>query len=124
MGALCNGLHDAQASLEHNILCLAIRKDEAAKNNKPDLRLAFAYSQMGISYMGVRKYALATEYFKQSVELLKAIDADHDHWCFPVCNLGLAYWIQGALDEADTILTDYWSQRKTLFGRIDPISYK
>ncbi|TPX18956.1 uncharacterized protein E0L32_011349 [Thyridium curvatum] len=124
MGALCNGLHDAQASLEHNILCLTIRKDEAAKRNQPDLPLAFAHSQMGISYMGVKKYALATEYFKQSVELLKTIDADYDQWCFPVCNLGLAYWIQGELDQANTLLTEYWTRRQTFFGRIESISYK
>lgn len=124
MGALCNGLHDAQASLEHNIACLAIRKAESAKNKKPDVPLAFAYSQMGVSYMGVHKYALATEYFKQSVEILKSINAHYDELCFPICNLALAYWIQENYEEADTMLTAYWEHRKTLFGEIDAVSYK
>ena len=124
MGALSNETNDAQSCLEHNILCLAIRKAEAGKHNKPNLRLAFAYSQMGIAYMMVRKFALATEYFKQSVELLKTIKVDLDEFGFPVCNLGLAYWIQGEFDAADRTLTDLLLQRERLHGKLDKVSYK
>ena len=124
MGALSNETNDTESCLEHNILCLTIRRAEAASNNKPDQRLAFAHSQMGIAYMMVRKFALATEYFKQSVELLKAIDINPDEFGFPVCNLGLAYWIQGELDVADTTLTDLLLQREWLHGKMDNVSYK
>jgi tetratricopeptide (TPR) repeat protein len=124
MGALSNETNDVQACLEHNILCLNIRKAEAAKGRAPDLRLAFAHSQMGIAYMMVRKFALATEYFKQSVKRLQSIDVDPDEFGFPVCNLGLGYWIQGQLDEADRTLTDVLMQRETLHGRLDTVSYK
>ncbi|KAI1411461.1 tetratricopeptide repeat domain-containing protein [Hypoxylon sp. FL1857] len=124
MGALSNETNDAQSCLEHNILCLAIRKDEASKTKQPDLRLAFAHSQMGIAYMMVGKYALATEYFKQSVELLKSIEVDPDEFGFPVCNLGLAYWIQGELEQADKTLTDLLLQREGLHGKLDKVSYK
>ncbi|KAM7205136.1 tetratricopeptide repeat domain containing protein [Naviculisporaceae sp. PSN 640] len=124
MGALSNETNDAGSCLEHNILCLSIRKAEAAKGTKPDLRLAFAHSQMGIAYMMVRKFALATEYFKQSVEMLKSIEVDPDEFGFPVCNLGLGYWVQGALDEADKTLTDLLHQREKLHGKMDKVSYK
>lgn len=124
MGALANETNDAQACLDHNILCLKRRKEEAAKGKAPDLRLAFAHSQMGIAYMMVRKFALATEYFKQSVEMLKSIDVDPDEFGFPVCNLGLAYWVQGQLDDADKILTDLLAQRERLHGKLDSVSYK
>lgn len=124
MGALSNETNDAQSCLEHNIFCLAIRKDEAAKHGKPGLRLVFAHSQMGIAYMMVRKFALANEYFKQSVALLKSIEVDPDEFGFPVCNLGLAYWIQGDLDAADKALTELRDQRERLHGRLDTVSYK
>ncbi|KAK1961468.1 tetratricopeptide repeat domain-containing protein [Colletotrichum sublineola] len=124
MGALANETNDAQACLEHNILCLTRRQEEAAKGKAPDLRLAFAHSQMGIAYMMVQKFALATEYFKQSVEMLKSIDVDPDEFGFPVCNLGLAYWIQGELEQADATLTDLLAQREKLHGKLDRISYK
>lgn len=124
MGALSNETNDAAACLEHNIICLAIRKEEAAKGRGPDLRLAFAHSQMGIAYMMIRKFALATAYFKQSVEMLKLISADPDEFGFPVCNLGLAYWIQGELDDADKTLTDLLLQREQLHGKLDTVSYK
>ncbi|KAK3377003.1 tetratricopeptide repeat domain-containing protein [Lasiosphaeria ovina] len=124
MGALSNETNDAQACLEHNILCLNIRKAEAAKGKAPDLRLAFAHSQMGIAYMMVCKFALATEYFKQSVKMLKSIDVDPDEFGFPVCNLGLAYWIRGELDDADKTLTNLLLQCEKLHGKLDRVSYK
>ena len=124
MGALCNETNDAYSCLEHNIQCLAIRKAEAEKGDAPDLRLAFAHSQMGIAYMMVRKFALATEYFKQSVEMLRSIEIDPDEFGFPSCNLGLAYWVQGELDDADTTLTDLLQQREALHGKLDKVSYK
>ncbi|QSZ37827.1 hypothetical protein DSL72_008927 [Monilinia vaccinii-corymbosi] len=65
MGALSNETNDVESCLKHNTLCFALRKAEAAKNNKPDLRLAIAHSQMGIAYMMIKKFALATGYFKQ-----------------------------------------------------------
>lgn len=74
--------------------------------------------------MMVRKFALATEYFKQSVEMLKSIAVDPDEFGFPVCNLGLAYWVQGELDAADKTLTDLLIQREKLHGKLDRVSYK
>jgi tetratricopeptide (TPR) repeat protein len=124
MGALSNETNDAQSCLEHNILCLALRKAEAARNNKPDLRLAFAHSQMGIAYMMVKKFALATEYFKQCIEMIKGLEVDVDEFGFPVCNLGLAYLVQGELDMADETLTDLLKQREERHGKLDKVSYK
>ena len=124
MGALSNETNDAQACLDHNILCLALRKAEAAKTQKVDMRLAFAHSQMGIAYMMVGKYALATEYFKQCVEMIKSLDVDVDEFGFPVCNLGLAYWVQGEFDTADNVLTDLLIQREKRHGKLDRVSYK
>lgn len=124
MGALSNETNDAQSCLEHNILCLTLRKAEAAKTKKPDLRLAFAHSQMGIAYMMVKKFALATEYFKQCIEMIKGLDVDVDEFGFPVCNLGLAYWIQGELEIADETLTDLLLQREKRHEKLDTVSYK
>ena len=124
MGALSNETNDAQACLEHNTLCLALRKDEAVREKQPSLRLALAHSQMGIAYMMVKKFALATEYFKQSVYLLETIDGDPDEFGFPVCNLGLTYWVQGDLDSADKTLTDLLAQRERLHGKLDKVSDK
>ncbi|KAI1819341.1 tetratricopeptide repeat domain-containing protein [Xylaria intraflava] len=124
MGALANETNDAQTCLDHNVICLALRRAEAARTGQADLRLAFAHSQMGIAYMMVKKFALATEYFQQSVELLKIIEADVDDYGFPVCNLGLAYWIQGELDDAEKTLMDLLAQREAAFGKLDTVSYK
>lgn len=80
---------------------------------------------MGIAYMGLKKFAKATEYFQQSYPMLKSIrDLDLDEFGFPVCNLGLAYWVQGELEEADRILTDLLAQRDERHGNFDRVSYK
>lgn len=91
IGVLSNETNDTQACVEHNILYLNIRKAEAAKGKAPDLRLAFGHSQVGIAYMMVRKFALTTEYFKQSIEMLKSIDVSPDEFGFSMYNLGLGY---------------------------------
>ena len=124
MGALANETNDIKSCLEHNVHCLSIRRAEAERNGKPDLRLAFAYSQMGIAYMMIRKFAKALEHFKQSVSLLEIVNAQPDDFGFPMCNLGLAYWIQGDLDDADRVLTGLLEQRERLFGKMDKRSYK
>lgn len=124
MTALTNAVKDAQGCLKHNIACLAMRKAEAVKNGRPDLRLAFAHSQMGIAYMGIKKFALATAYFQQSIAMLKGLNADVEEFGFPVANLGLAYWIQGQLEEADDLLTNELSNRKARWGSLDNVSYK
>jgi tetratricopeptide (TPR) repeat protein len=124
MTALTNAVKDKQGCLKHNIDCLAMRKAEAAKNGRPNLRLAFAHSQMGIAYMGMKKFALATAYFKQSITMLKELNTDIEEFGFPVANLGLAYWIQGQLDEADDLLTDELLKREIRWGISDNVSYK
>ncbi|KAI1278576.1 tetratricopeptide repeat domain-containing protein [Xylaria sp. FL0933] len=124
VGTLYNGVSDFQSCFRHNAICLSIRQSLAGDGDNAQQRLAFAYSQMGVGYMGVKKFAMATEYFKQSVELLKARDAHVEEYCFPICNLGLAYWIQGELGQADQVLTDYRSQREKLGDKLDRISYK
>lgn len=125
MGALCNETNDAKGCLEHNILCLAKRKEHAEQTGKPDLRLAFVHSQMGIAYMMIKKFAKATEYFKQCDLMLKSLpDLDVDEFGFPVCNLGLAYWVQGELEEADKTLTDLLTRREKRHGKLDRVSYK
>jgi hypothetical protein len=122
MTALTNETNDPQSCLEHNILCLSMRKNEAQKNGKPDVRLAFAHSQMGIAYMMVGKCAIATEHFKQCIEMLKGLGVEPDEFGFPVCNLGLAYWIQGDLELADVTLTELREQRRKYC--LDQVSYK
>ncbi|GAP89361.1 putative tetratricopeptide repeat domain-containing protein [Rosellinia necatrix] len=124
IGTLYNGVNDFQSCFRHNAICLSIRQSLDGDFDNAQQRLAFAYSQMGVGYMGVKKFAMATEYFKQSVELLKSVDAHVEEYCFPVCNLGLAYWIQGELSQADHVLTDYRSQRDKLGDKLDRISYK
>jgi tetratricopeptide (TPR) repeat protein len=91
ISALSNETNDAQSCLKHNILYLALRKAEAAKKNKPKLRLAFAYNQISIAYMIIGKFTLATEYFKQCIEMLKRLNANVDKFSFPIYNLGLTY---------------------------------
>lgn len=123
MGALCNETRDAQVCLEHNILCLARRKEEAVEVGKPNMRYAFAHNQIGIAYMGLKQFAQATQYFKQCIEILKGLDTMGDAFGFPITNLALAYWIQGELDMADKLLTNLLAERERRYGKLDKVSY-
>jgi hypothetical protein len=79
---------------------------------------------MEIAYMMIKKFALATEYFKQCIEMIKGLDVDVDEFGFPVCNLGLAYLVQEKLDTVDKTLTDLLLQREKRHGKLDKVSYK
>ncbi|RDW93966.1 uncharacterized protein DSM5745_01288 [Aspergillus mulundensis] len=124
IGALANETNDGPTCLKHTIQCLSIREKESSRRNAPDLRLAFAHSQMGIAYMMNGMFARATDRFQQSVKMLKAINADADELGFPACNLGLAYWVQENLSDADSTLTELLVKREALHGRLDRVSYQ
>jgi len=55
--------------------------------------------------------------------MLGSIDVDPDEFGFPVYNLGLAYWVQGELEDAET-LTDLLLQREQLHGKLYRVSHK
>jgi tetratricopeptide (TPR) repeat protein len=102
-----------------------MRTRSAEERGKPDVRLAAAHSQIGIAYMMGGKLALATEYFKQSVKIFKSLeDFQADMLGFSSANLGLAYWIQGQLDEAEEVFATALKEREEAFGRLDTMSYK
>ncbi|KPM44209.1 hypothetical protein AK830_g2377 [Neonectria ditissima] len=125
LGAIANEINDGPGCLRFNLILLEMRKTVAEKANMPDVRLAAAHSQMGIAYMMTGKLALATEYFKHSVALFRSLnDFQVDMLGFPMANLGLAYWIQGQLDEADATFAEALSDREKTFGKMDKVSYK
>lgn len=102
-----------------------MRQEASAKSGKPDVRLAAAHSQIGIAYMMMGKLALATEYFKTSVEMFKSLEDFHvDMLGFPITNLGLAYWIQDQLDEAEVMFATALEDRENAFGKLDKVSHK
>lgn len=102
-----------------------MRKQISEKIGKPDVRLAAAHSQIGIAYTMTGKLALATEYFKQSLEMFKALDDFHvDMLGFPAANLGLSYWLQGQLDDAENVFATALKEREEAFGKMDRVSYK
>jgi tetratricopeptide (TPR) repeat protein len=125
LGAIANEINDASGCLQNNLVLLDMRTRSAEERGKPDVRLAAAHSQIGIAYMMGGKLALATEYFKQSVEIFKSLeDFQADMLGFPSANLGLAYWTQGQLDEAEEVFATALKEREEAFGRLDTMSYK
>ncbi|SPO03437.1 uncharacterized protein DNG_06120 [Cephalotrichum gorgonifer] len=125
LGAVANEINDGPGCLHNNIILLEMRRGISAERGKPDVRLAAAHSQIGIAYMMTGKLALATEYFKQSIEIFKSLDEFHvDMLGFPAANLGLSYWMQGQLDEAEEIFANALGDREKEYGKMDKVSYK
>lgn len=56
--------------------------------------------------------------------MLKSFQVDPDEFGFPVCNLGLTYWVQRELDATDITLTDLLAQREALHRKLDKVSHK
>ncbi|TGO51365.1 hypothetical protein BOTNAR_0359g00150 [Botryotinia narcissicola] len=125
LGAIANETNDGAGCLFNNLILLDMRIKTFEVKGTPDVRLAAANSQIGIAYMMIGKLALATEYFKKSIMLFQSLDNFQiDMLGFPAANLGLAYWMQGQLDEADDTFATALREREREFGKMDNISYK
>ena len=125
LGAIANEINDGPGCLSNNLILLEMCKKRSEEHGKPDVRLAAAHSQIGIAYMMTGKLALATEYFKQSVAIFKGLENFQvDMLGFPAANLGLGYWLQGQLDEAEELFATSLRQREDAFGKMDKVSYK
>ncbi|KAI9154910.1 Regulatory protein AfsR [Paramyrothecium foliicola] len=119
LGAIANEINDGPGCLANNLILLQMRKQSSEDNGKPDVRLAAAHSQIGIAYMMMGKLALATEYFKQSLEIFKGLEDFHvDMLGFPAANLGLSYWLQGQLGDAEEVFATTLKEREAVTGRI------
>lgn len=125
LGAISNEINDGVGCLDNNLILMKMRTEASVQRGKPDVRLAAAHSQIGIAYMMMGKLALATEYFKNSVEMFKSLDEFQvDMLGFPMANLGMAYWTQGQLDEAEITFATALHEREVAFGKLDKVSYK
>ncbi len=125
MGAIANEINDGPGCLSNNLILLEMREAVVKERGKPDVRFAAAHSQIGIAYMMTGKLALATEYFKRSIAIFKSLeDFKVDMLGFPMANLGLAYWIQGQLLDAEETFATALEDREKAFGKMDQVSYK
>jgi tetratricopeptide (TPR) repeat protein len=125
LGAIANETNDWSSCLENNILLLRMRESISSKSGKPDLRLGIAYNQMGVADTMIGKYALATEFFRRSIQVYQALDDfEVDMLAFPRANLGFALWVQGQFSEAEKVLGTALAEREKEFGKMDKFSYK
>lgn len=125
LGAVANETNNGPDCLKYNVILLEMRKNIAKKSGKEDVPLAAAHSQIGIAYMMMGKYALATDHFKESIAMFQRLENFMvDMLAFPMANLGLAYWIQGQLEYSERTFIQALTERELQFGKMDKVSYK
>jgi tetratricopeptide (TPR) repeat protein len=101
-----------------------MQKELGGKTQRTDMRLGLACNELGNAYMLKEDWVQGERYFLRSIDLLKQLDSFEPILIsLPLVNLGYAYWLQGRLDEAATVLENGVSDRETKYGADDRISF-
>jgi len=125
LGAVANETNDPDACIAHTKRFLDIRLKIAEQTCQVDERLARAHNQMGIAWILAQEYDKAEEVLKASSEKYEVLpNYTKDMKSLPLVNLGLAYWLQGKLEEASDVLELGLSDREELYGVMDNHSFR
>jgi tetratricopeptide (TPR) repeat protein len=125
LGCIANGTNNPASSMEHNMRLLALRHEIAQETGKRDVLLAYAHNQLGCSLMMANKYEEATEEFQLALKIWRELPEFKPGLpSMEYANLGLAYWMQGKLEEALVVLEQGQSEREEGFGYMDNESFR
>ncbi|KAF5011182.1 hypothetical protein FDECE_2668 [Fusarium decemcellulare] len=125
LGAVANETNDATTCMEHTKKFLDIRLEVTQQTGRIDERLARGHNQMGIAWMMTGDYGKGEESFFTSARLYEQLpNYTKDMRSLALVNLGLAYWLQGKLREADEVLMLGLADREKLFGVLDNRNFR
>ncbi|KAJ9613478.1 hypothetical protein H2200_003420 [Cladophialophora chaetospira] len=108
----------------HKLFNDMMMKELAGRVSHNDMRLAISWNELGNSYMLNGNWAQGEECFLRSIDEMKKLN----HYqpimiSLPLSNIGLAYWLQGKLLEAEAALSQGLRDREKAFGADDRISF-
>ncbi|KIX10281.1 uncharacterized protein Z518_01363 [Rhinocladiella mackenziei CBS 650.93] len=99
-------------------------KELGRKPSRNDMRLAISWNELGNAYMLNRNWPKGEECFLKSIEEMKQLrDFQPTMISLPLANLGLAYWLQGKLEDAVETLTKGLEDRQKALGLDDRDSF-
>ena len=89
-----------------------------------DMRLAISWNELGNAHMLNKDWRKGQKCFRQSIDLMRKLDDFEETWIsLPICNLGLAQWLQGNYAEALEILLKGLKDREDRYGAGDRVSF-
>lgn len=125
LAAVASETNDAAGCMSNAALAFQMGEAEVKERGNPDARFAAANNQMGVACAMAAQLPQATEHFKRSVSLHKGLaDFQVDMLALPMANLGLVYWMQGQLADAEETFAAALADRQTAFGETDKVSPK
>ncbi|KAK8068768.1 hypothetical protein PG994_005384 [Apiospora phragmitis] len=125
MMIVANETNDAKSCLRHNQRYLEIQLNIQQQSEIPIEKLPRAYNQMGTAWMMVGEYDKAQSSFSSSITGFKALPVyDINMVSIPMANIGLAYWLQGSLNDAAAVLEEGLRDREDIYGFMDTHSFR
>lgn len=125
LGAVANETNDGPSCLQHNKIFLEIQLSITKITGTFDERLPRAHNQIGTAWMMAAEYVKAEESFSTAASLYEQLpEYDKGLRSIPLANLGLAYWLQGRLESASTVLLVGLKDREELYGLMDKHSFR
>ena len=119
--------NDREGCLYHSKIWLQLSMARVSPSGLPimDFELGTIYNEAGVAYALNDKYDAAAECFLRSISVYKSVEDFEDTMLgWPEPNLGLVYWVQGDLDNAELVLNEILEIHATAFGVDDTQSFK
>jgi tetratricopeptide (TPR) repeat protein len=124
-GCIALEVNEPVTAMKHHLLFNQMMIRELAdKPSHNDMRLAISWNELGNAYMLNNAWRKGQECFEKSIDEMKRLKTFEPIMVsLPLANLGLAYWLQGRILEADAILTRGLEDRERALGADDRISF-
>lgn len=113
--------------LQHQKIWIDMLASRKTESGEPliDYELAVGLNELGVAYGLNKEWKLAEQTFVRSIELHRGLpDYEDTMLGWPEPNLGLIYWIQGRLDEAEEVLLEILDIYASAYGIDDTESFK
>lgn len=126
-GAEAAETNDKQTAFKNNIAFLRIRLQIASvsEEGEKDPKLAQAYNQAANAYLDRNDFDMALKYYGKALDVFRSLN-NYKETMTTICvaNLGTALWLQGRLDEAESLILTNLQAREDEFGRDDTESFR
>lgn len=127
LGCALAETNHADDCLKHQETWIRMLLERTTSSGEPikDYELAVAYNELGVAHAMNNMWETAEKTFVRSIELHQQLpDYEDTMLGWPEPNLGLIYWVQGHLEDAEKVLLEILEIHANAFGIDDTTSFK
>jgi tetratricopeptide (TPR) repeat protein len=127
LGCAAAETNDRPSCLKYQLRALemAIARTHVDGSQARDYEIGIAHNEMGVAYAMNDMFDEAVGHFISSIQIFQTVDGYEDIWLgWPEPNLGIVYYLQGKLTEAERVLEEILDIYAAAYGPDDTNTFK